>query len=497
MLNYTTTYKVQKFFCLFRSSFQVIYGDSLEDKALVFQGDANLELNVLTGTVALGSSGKFLKNKRSSKKQLRVSLTAEYITMYEELEMKHFKRHIENPKTNATHIVAAIQYGTNVTFTFEKTISDDEDVQEARGKLRGSVNFIPGLQASGNADISMRSVENQRAENISCKFYGDIILPVNPTTYEEAVRVYKELPSYMKENGAVPVTVWLYPIQKTISPGCKALQTINKEKMKQAVIALDDMQSIYVSCNDIMSGQAFGHIPEVQWKINQFQRTVQSFQEEFQDQVLAELLKEEDSKKDKMTPWLVKIDEMNHWITQTAEKETNLLNIFINEIKKGKIEILPTSGIDAKLFEHDSVIILDIILPFSSGQFVKTESDAPVIYTRANQQNSQRLPKSNKHGQKEQKDAPYITDAVVKSWYSDFNIKTTLRKTIKRFLSFHSKKSSSFEYFVTFTDRKDDGPCVRVVSYKEGEDDKTDIDLFSEEAMTMLCEPTEIEDEDV
>lgn len=345
----------------------------------------------------------------------------------------------------------------------------------------------------------MKNIDKKKAENISCKFYGDIILPVNPTTYEEAIRVYKELPSYLKENKAVPVTVWLYPLQNEITPGYKALQTINKEKMKQAVIALADLQRIYASCNDLMSGQAFGHIPEVQWKINQFQRAVQSFQEEFQDQALVELLKEDDLKKDKMTPWMDKIDEMNKWITQNAEIEINLLNIYINEIKKGNIEILSTSGVDAKLFEHDSVIILDIILPFSSGQFVKAESHAHSIHTRTNQQHSERPSKSktHKHGLKEHKDVPYITDAEVKSWYSDFNIKTTLRKTIKRFLSFHSKKSSSFEYFVTFTDRKDDGPCVRVVSYKEGEDDKTDIDLFSEEAMTMLCEPTEIEDEDV
>lgn len=102
--------------------------------------------------MALGSSGKFLKNKLSSKNQIRVSLTAEYVTMYKELIMKDLESQISNPKTNATHIVTAIQYGTNVTFTFERTISEDEDAQEARGELKGMVKLIPGLQASGKAD---------------------------------------------------------------------------------------------------------------------------------------------------------------------------------------------------------------------------------------------------------------------------------------------------------------------------------------------------------
>lgn len=453
----------------------------------MFQGDSNLELNVLTGTVSLGSSGKFLKNKRSSKNQIRVSLIAQYVTMYKELEMKHFQTHIANKNTNATHIVTAIEYGTNVAFTFERTLSDDEDAQEARGELKGMIDNIPQLKVSGKAEINMKNIDMQKAENISCKFYGDIIIPVNPTTYDEAVRVYKELPSYLKENGAVPVTVWLYPLQKEITPGYKALQISNKETMKQAVTALEDLQNIYVSCNDLISGQAYGHIPEVQWKINHFQRTVQSFQDEFQDHLQAELLKEDDSKKDIMSQWLVRIDEMKHWISQHAEIEINLLNIYIKEVRKGKIEILPKSGVDAKLFEHDSVVILDIILPFSRGQFMKKEPASHVIYTRANQQHS----KTNKHGHKKNKDARPVTDAEVKNWYADANIKSTVRKTIKSFLTIHSKKSSTFEFFITFTDLQNDGPCVRVVSYTDGEDDKKDINLSSKNAMTMLCDPTE------
>ncbi|XP_071170971.1 neoverrucotoxin subunit beta-like [Mytilus edulis] len=117
-------------------SFDVIYGDSLEDKSRVFNGDANLQRNTLFGILSLGGSGKFLKSKISSKKQLRVTLTAEYIMMYKELEMKQFQSLISNTNTSATHIVTAIEYGTNVAFTFERTISNEENELEVRAELK-------------------------------------------------------------------------------------------------------------------------------------------------------------------------------------------------------------------------------------------------------------------------------------------------------------------------------------------------------------------------
>ncbi|VDI74339.1 Hypothetical predicted protein [Mytilus galloprovincialis] len=472
------------------SSFEVIYGDTFEDKSVVFNGDANLELNVLTGKVTLGSSGKFLKNKISSKKQLRITLTAEYIMLYKELEMKHFQSEISNTKANATHIVTAIEYGTNVAFAFERSISNSEDMQEVKGELTGMIDCIPSFHASGKAEISMKNIDKQKAENISCKFYGDIILPVNPTTYEEAVRVYKELPSYLKEDKAVPVTVWLYPIHKRITPENKVLQIINKEKMKEAVIALDDLQRIFVSCNDIMTGQAYVHIPEIKFKIDKFRRSVQHFQQDFYDQVLNYLLNEDNQSTDKMPPRHDTIDNMTHWISENAETEISLLNTFINKIKKEKIEILSKVGVDAKLFEHDHLIILDIDLPFSSGQYVQKEPAKSSHSTTQQQESSdkQTLPSMQESRRHEPKTSS--ASAEVNSWYTDSNIKAYVRKTIKRFLTLNTTKASHFKFFVTFTDRivphDKVSSCASVVLYEDGKETKQ-IDFFSSELEKILC----------
>ncbi|XP_063435679.1 stonustoxin subunit alpha-like [Mytilus trossulus] len=247
------TYKEKKKGC----SFNVIYGDSTEDKSTVFKGDANLELNFLKGAAAVGASGKFLSNTSLKKNELRVSLTAEYIMLYKELEMKPFKLHISSTKTTATHIVTAIEYGACVTFTFDRTISENEDILEISGELKGMVEKIPSLKASGNLKGSMGKSDKNKTDKVSCKFCGDVILQENPTTYEDAVKCYKELPSYLTEDEAVPVTVWLYPIPKMSTPATNILQTINKEKKKHVIIALEDLQKINVSCNGLMWQYAY------------------------------------------------------------------------------------------------------------------------------------------------------------------------------------------------------------------------------------------------
>lgn len=474
--------------------FDVRYGDSLQDKSIAFNGDLNLQLNALIGMVALGSSGKFLKNTILSKKQLRVALKAEYIMLYKELEMQHFQSDISKIKSsNATHIVTAIEYGTNVEFTFDRTLSDKEDVVEASGKLKDMISCIKIIEASADAQFTKESKNKQESEKLSCKFCGDIILPFNPTTYEEAAQLYKELPKYVKEEEAVPVNVWLYPIPTAT----KVLQTINKEKMKRTVAALDDMQRIIISCNDLMSGQAFAHIPGIQCKLDLFRKTVQTFQEDLQDQVFAELHEKEDLSKDKISPCLVVIDNMKHWLSQNAEIEISLLNIYINEIKKENIEILPKSGVDAKLFEHDHVIILDVVLPFSSGQYVKEELRTLSNCTTQQRQSSftKMVSEIREHRRHDATTTSPSTNAEVKCWYEDAETKATVRKTIKRFLTLH-KKFGDFEFFVTFTDRKDSelqnkkSSCVRLLSYEDGEIDESN-NLMSSEAEENLYSRTD------
>lgn len=163
--------------------------------------------------------------------------------------------------------------------------------------------------------------------------------------------------------------------------------------------------------------------------------------------------------------------------------------MYINKIKKEKIEILPKVGVDAKLFEHDHLIILDINLPFSSGQYVQKEPDKSSHSTTQQQESSvkQTLPSI----QESRRHEPKISSASaeVNSWYTDSNIKAYVRKTIKRFVTLNSTKTSHFEFFVTFTDcivpHDKVSSCASVVLYEDGKETQQ-IEFFSSELEKMV-----------
>lgn len=408
---------------------------------------------------------------------------------YKELEMKPFELQISNTKTTATHIVTAIEYGTSVTFTFDRTISENEDILEISGELKGMVEKIPSLKVSGNLTGSMSQFSKNKTDKVSCKFCGDVILQENPTTYEDAVKCYKELPSLLREDESVPVTVWLYPIPKMSTSATNIPQPINMEKKKLVIAALGDLERINVSCNEILWGCAYTFIPEVKYKIDQFKKTVQAFQEEFKDQVITELLKEDNPTEEKISPWLHTIDSMKHWISEKVETEINLLNAFVQVIKRAKIEILPSTAVEAKLVEHDYMVILNVVLPFSSGQYVKPEHD-----TNSHYYTPQWDPESDDRDHSTSETSS--TDEKETSWFADTDTTASVRKRIKRFLSLNSKKDSRFEFFVTFTDYDDTDihtntqPGAYAYLYEEDEENNDDnkFDLLSPEAEQKLCE---------
>ncbi|CAG2209162.1 unnamed protein product [Mytilus edulis] len=191
-----------------------------------------------------------------------------------------------------------------------------------------------------------------------------------------------------------------------------------------------------------------------------------------------------------MLPWLDKIANMKQWISQNAEIEVNLLSIYIKELKKNKIEILQKLAIDAKLFEHDNVVILDIVLPFSNGQYCRKEPDSSSPENRPDYETEEESHDSLSASSKASK---------ARKWYEDAEIKADIRKRIKRFVTLNSTENRRFEFFVTLTDCKDFEPQYNIqpgalaTLYEDGREgnDHINFDLLSSKAETRLCRQTE------
>ncbi|XP_050957121.1 neoverrucotoxin subunit beta-like [Labeo rohita] len=230
--------------------------DSLSSKLNLLDVSASLKTSFLGGLVEVGGSAKYLHDTKSLNHQSRITVYYSVTTRYEWLTMSHLRK-ITYPEVfdqkSATHVVMGVLYGAQAFMVFDRTLSEAEDKQRIEGELNAMVEKIRKFSAEGNAALQMTYAEKKIAEKITCTFHGDFHLQQNPTTYMEALNVYKQLPALLKDNpqNEVPIKVWLYPlhllnataarVEREISPSVAFAIKDIMEKLGEAETTYNDL----------------------------------------------------------------------------------------------------------------------------------------------------------------------------------------------------------------------------------------------------------------
>ncbi|KAK2818120.1 hypothetical protein Q7C36_022053 [Tachysurus vachellii] len=249
--------------------------DSLSDKANLLDISASLKASFLCGLVEVGGSAKYLQDTRSSAHLSRVTMQYSQTTTFEQLTMKELGNitypQVFDQKT-ATHVVTAVQYGAQVFMVFDCKRTENESKQKIEGNLHAVVKKIPTISIEGQASLNMTEDEKKMAENINVTFYGDIELEENPTTYKDALEVYKKVPALMKQQGkGVPLTVWLYPLYLLDDKAAKLVREINLSLLCETESWLEELCEMERICNDLIKRQITDDFPDLKDRLLKFQ----------------------------------------------------------------------------------------------------------------------------------------------------------------------------------------------------------------------------------
>ncbi|XP_047658995.1 uncharacterized protein LOC113663839 isoform X3 [Tachysurus fulvidraco] len=249
--------------------------DSLSDKANLLDISASLKASFLCGLVEVGGSAKYLQDTRSSARQSRVTMQYSQTTTFEQLTMKELGN-ITYPQVfdhkTATHVVTAVLYGAQVFMVFDYTSAENENKQEIEGNLHAVVKKIPTISIEGQTSLNMTEDEKKVAENISITFYGDIKLEENPTTYKEALHVYRKVPELMKQQGkGVPLTVWLYPLYLLDDKAAKLVREISLSLLCETERLLEELGKKERICNDLIKREITDDFPDIKNRLLKFQ----------------------------------------------------------------------------------------------------------------------------------------------------------------------------------------------------------------------------------
>ncbi|KAK2917107.1 hypothetical protein Q8A67_001481 [Cirrhinus molitorella] len=224
--------------------------DSLSSKLSLLNASASLKASFLGGLVEVGGSAKYLHDTKSSNRQSRITMYYGETTRYEQLTMRHLDQitypEVFDQKT-ATRVVTGVLYGAQAFMVFDRTLTEEENKQKFKEELNAMVEKIPELSTDGNPALQMTNAEKKMVENITCTFHGDVRLQQNPTTYMEALNVYKQLPALLKDNpqNEVPIKVWLIYKAMLLEAVGRVLPAVRGGKLEEE--SLEDILKIHRS----------------------------------------------------------------------------------------------------------------------------------------------------------------------------------------------------------------------------------------------------------
>ncbi|XP_071025442.1 uncharacterized protein [Oncorhynchus clarkii lewisi] len=271
------------------TDFKIISSDSSEAKSEALNVSASLEASFLGGLVSVKGSAEFLHDKKTSKRQSRVSLQYRTTTRFEQLTMDHLgagnvKHCNVFQEGSSTHVVTALHYGASAFFVFDQEVSSGENHQDIQGNLQATIKKIPLISIEGQGNLEMSDEEKREANKFNCTFHGDFALENNPVTFEDAIKVYAGLPRLLGENGehAVPMTVWLYPLKNLDSAAAQLVRQISVSQVRRAQRLLDGLDNTDVQCQDMMKEDMAIKFPEFKAKLNKFRDLCSEYKQVFQ-----------------------------------------------------------------------------------------------------------------------------------------------------------------------------------------------------------------------
>uniref|UniRef100_A0A8C2IXZ8 SNTX thioredoxin-like domain-containing protein n=1 Tax=Cyprinus carpio TaxID=7962 RepID=A0A8C2IXZ8_CYPCA len=407
--------------------------DSLSSKSSLLDISASLKASFLGGLVEVGGSAKYLHDTKSSNQQSRVTMYYSETSRFEQLTMTQLGK-ITYPRVfdqqTATHVVTAVLYGARAFMVFDRTFSEEENKQKIEGELNVMVKKIPLFSVEGKGAVQMTDAEKEMVEKITCTFHGNICLEQNPTTYMEALDLYKQLPTLLKESPkkAVPIKVWLYPLHLLDNKAAQLEREISTSLVSSTQDIMDGLEEAERTYNDLSRNTLVNVFSDIKEKLHSFQESFNIYRTVLRKEVARVLPAirgggmEEKSLED-----ILKIYRnspfndgmLNQWLND-AKSEFSILSSYIKKLEGIKTE--DSHGLITIL--HDPDIYFVVCFTFTS---LKNED----LYL----EKLQGFLKPNTF-EKLDVEENMVSMASVEKWFSDPDVTKKMRENLSLFRCF-------------------------------------------------------------
>uniref|UniRef100_A0A9J8C1T1 Interferon-induced very large GTPase 1-like n=1 Tax=Cyprinus carpio carpio TaxID=630221 RepID=A0A9J8C1T1_CYPCA len=239
------------------TEFNVTASDSIQDKSKLLNIDGGLKLSFLGDLIHVSGAAKYLSDTKTSFKQQRLTLHYHSTSQFKELTLNYlpFRDMADDDLDIATHVVTAILYGADACFVFDREVSSDEDKSTVEGDVKVALEKLQGAVSVGaNAVLNVNHSQQTAVKKFTCTFYGDFQLPSNPTSFEDALKVFTDLPELLKDNQelAIPLRVWLFPLSNLHKRASKLHKDIRMDLIMKIESVIESLNTTEMKCSDLL-----------------------------------------------------------------------------------------------------------------------------------------------------------------------------------------------------------------------------------------------------
>ncbi|CAF1340791.1 unnamed protein product [Rotaria sordida] len=285
----------------------------------------------------------------------------------------------------ATHVVTDIVYGAEIFLVFDCKLPDNENRTELHNSVKKLLKKTKALQISDIDQLDLSNKEKQLAETLTCQYYGDIQLESNSTSFNEAIKLLKQLPNLLGKNNenTRPKQVLIYPLYllDDFIAAKKRFHQINNHILSKSVELLNSLHELIITLSDIknnLSSMKIFYRTEQQLstfctRISEIEIDIRRQMKELLPKIRGTSLEERTLTDlfEKFNISLSTEQKLNNWI-QFKTEEKNIFTTFINDLRKqNNIHLLTSSFTEVqKNFNHEFILRLIIHVTEENDPFL-------------------------------------------------------------------------------------------------------------------------------
>ena len=179
----------------------------------------------------------------------------------------------------ATHVVTGVMYGSDTFFVFDRSVDKTDKTGDVEVKMATQMKCVPTLCKDPSA--INKQFNKTETEKYRCKFYCDSAATSSPPTFDEAIKVCRQLDNSSPGSCSFPKVVYLYPLSELVGKPQPIVHSVSPDLVLQVEQLLENLHEMTVRATDLKSHEICSQFVDINTQLSSFISLCDRFKADF------------------------------------------------------------------------------------------------------------------------------------------------------------------------------------------------------------------------